>query len=160
MARRTRKFLLDNTTGTAYTNINNVTGAPLSSVAAGIKPKTSRIALSAAGRPVVKLTGNKAVFTRAANLISQIYLEVTDARGARTAIAAPAGGSIDINLRKVDSSNVSSTLGTYSITSGNTSSTYATALNILNTDTVFIDITGIGTIRPGTGLNVVITFYG
>lgn len=160
MTRRTRKFLLDNTTGTAYTNVNNVTGAPLSSVAAGLRPRTSRIAISGAGRPVVKLTGNKAVFTRADILISSIYLEVTDARGTRTAVAAPAGGPIDINLRKVNSQNVSSTLGTYSITSGSLSNTYSTSLNILNTDTVFIDVTSVGTIRPGTGLNVVITFYG
>ena len=160
MTRRTRKFLLDNTTGTAYTNIDNVTGAPLSSVAAGLRPRTSRVAISAAGRPVVKLVGNKAVFTRAAVLISSVYLEVTDAKGARVPLAAPAGGPIDIKLRKVDSLNVPSFLGTYSIASGNTSSTNATSLNILNTDTVFIDVTSVGTIRPGTGLNVVITFYG
>ena len=160
MTRRTRKFLLDNTTGTAYTNISDVTGAPLSSVAAGLRPRTSRIAISGAGRPVAKLTGNKAVFTRAALLISSVYLEVTDARGARTALASPAGGPIDVKLRKIDSLNVSSILETYSITSGNTSSTYSTSLNILNTDTVFIDVTEVGTIRPGTGLNVVITFYG
>ena len=160
MSRRTRKLIVDNNTGTVYTNINSVASAPLSSVAAGLRPRTSRVAISAAGRPVAKLTGNKAVFTRAATLISSIYLEVTDARGTRTAVASPAGGPIDIKLRKINSLNVSSFLGTYSIAAGGTSNTYNESINILNTDTVFIDVTSVGTIRPGTGLNVVITFYG
>lgn len=160
MSRRTRKLIVDNNTGTVYTNVNSVASATLASVAAGLRPKTSRIAISGAGRPVVRLTGNKAVFTRAAILISSIYLEVTDARGTRTAVASPAGGPIDIRLRKVDSQNVSSFLGTYSIIAGGTFNTYATSLNILNTDNVFIDVTNVGTIRPGTGLNIVITFYG
>jgi hypothetical protein len=160
MTRRTRKFIIDNTTGTAYTNVNNVTGATAANIAAGLKPKTSRVALSGAGRPVVKLTGNKAVFTRLPILISSVYLEVTDAKGVRSTVAAPVGGQIDIKLRKIDSQNVSSFLGTYSITSGSAFNTYATSLNILNTDVVFIDVTNVGTIRPGTGLNVVITFYG
>ena len=160
MARRTRKFIFDNTTGTMYSNIDDIADATFANIVGGLRPKTLRVAVSSPGRPVVKQVGTRAVFTRLPVLISSIYLEVTGSRGIIEALAAPVGAGIDVKLRKINSSGVSSFLGTYSLSAGSTSSTTSTTLNILNTDTIFLDVTAVGRIRPGTGLNVIITYYG
>ncbi len=160
MTRRTRKFIVDNATGTVYSNITNPALATSANVSAGVKPKQLKVAISSAGRPVVKANGKKTLFSRKAVTISSVYMEVTAAAGLPASVAAPVGAPIQVKLRKVNSVGVSSFLGTFEIADGGTTSTNSTSYDIISTDVVFADVTGVGTIRPGLGLNIFITYYG
>lgn len=160
MARRTRKFIIDNTTGTVYTNVNDVAAATKANVAAGVVPNILKVSPVRAGRPIAKVVSNKAIIQRKSLVISTVFLQVTDSTGKENAIAAPTGDSITVRLRKVSSNGSTTTLGDYSITSGQTSSSNSVNFSILDTDLVFADIINVGTIRSGLGLNVILTYFG
>ncbi len=159
MARRTRKFILDNATGTVYSNISDPALATSANVSAGVKPMILKVAFSAAGRPVAKANGRKSLFSKKVITISSVSLEVTASGGLPASTAAPVGGPIQVKLRKV-TSGVSSFLGTFEIADGGTTSTTSVTYNILSTDVIFADVTDVGSIRTGLGLNMFITYYG
>lgn len=160
MTRRTRKFLIDNTTGTVYTNVDRSSLATPSNISAGIVPKILKVSPVRAGKPIFKVNSNKALIQNKNVVITNILLQVTNAVGRENVSAAPVGGSITVALRKVASNGTESTLGSYSIADGGTSSTTSINFNILDTDLLFADITSVGTIRSGLGLNIVITYFG
>lgn len=160
MTRRTRKFIIDNTTGTVYSNIDNPVLATKANVSAGLVPKLIKVSPVRAGKPIAKVVSNKALVQKKNVVISNIFLQVTDAGGRENAIAAPAGDSITVRLRKVAADGATTTLGDYSISSGSTSSTNSVNFNILDTDLVFGDIINVGTVRSGLGLNIILTYFG
>jgi hypothetical protein len=61
MTRRTRKFIIDNTTGTVYSNIDNPALATKVNVSAGLVPKIIKVSPVKAGKPIVKVVSNKAI---------------------------------------------------------------------------------------------------
>jgi len=160
MTRRTRKFIIDNTTGTVYSNIDNPALATKVNVSAGLVPKIIKVSPVKAGKPIVKVVSNKAIIQKKNLVITNVFLQVTDAAGKENVIAAPIGSSVTVALRKVALNGTSTTLGSYSIASNSTSSTNSVNFNILDTDLVFADITSVGSVRSGLGLNIVVTYFG
>lgn len=160
MTRRTRKFIFDNTTGTVYSNVDNIALATSANVSAGIVPKILKVSPVRAGKPIAKVVSNKAIVQKKNLVITAAFLQVTDATGKENAIAAPVGDSITVRLRKVSSNGSTTTLGDYSIASGQTSSSNSVNFSILDTDLVFADIINVGTIRSGLGLNIILTYFG
>jgi hypothetical protein len=160
MTRRTRKFLIDNTTGTVYSNVNSVSQASAANISAGISPKILKTTITAPGKNVVIVNGNKPISFGREVIINNIALVVTDKSGVTSSTAAPQGSSITVRLRKVTSAGAVSTLGTYSISSNGTSSSTASSFTIASTDSLFFDVTGIGSTKPGLGLSVTTSFFG
>lgn len=161
MARRTRKFIFDNTTGTVYTNIDNVSNATKANVAGGAVSKLLKVSVAKSGRNVYKVNSGRAAIQKKNLAITSVFLQVTDQTGKESSVAAPVGDNLTIRLRKYNTLNsTTSTLGSYSIASGQTSSTNSVSFNILDTDLVFVDVTNVGSIRTGLGLNVILTYFG
>lgn len=160
MTRRTRKFIIDNTTGTVYSNVTDVANATNANISAGVVPKILKVSPVRAGKPISKVVSNKAIIQRKNLVISTVFLQVTDSTGKENAVAAPTGDSVTVRLRKVSSNGSTTTLGDYSIASGQTSSSNSVNFSILDTDLVFADIINVGTIRSGLGLNILLTYFG
>jgi hypothetical protein len=101
---RVRNFLIDNTTGTIYTNVVNTTTATKDKIAAGSSPKFLKTTISGSGKPTVIVRGNKPIIFGREVLINNISLSVADRRGRATLDASPRGGSdtgITVRVRKV-----------------------------------------------------------
>lgn len=160
MARRTRKFIIDNTTGTVYSNIDNPALATKSNISAGVSPKILKTTISLPGKNVVIVNGNKPITFGREVFINNISLSVVDRLGRVGVTAAPQGGNITVRLRKVNAAGVESTLGSYSIAQNNTTFSGNVSFNIASTDSLFYDVTSIGSSRPGHGLAVTTSFFG
>lgn len=160
MTRRTRKFLVDNTTGTVYSDVSDISSATKSNISAGVSPKILRTAITSPGKNVVIVNGNKPINFGRDVFINNVSLNVFDRLGRIGIAAAPQGSSIIVRLRKVTSTGVESTLGTFSISSGNTASSTAASFSITSSDSLFYDVTSIGSTKPGLGLAVTTTFFG
>lgn len=158
--RRTRVVLVDNTTGTIYTNVTKPSAASKASIIAGAKPSTVKTTVSKAGKSVSIVNSNKPISPRREVLVTFISMEVTASRGLSTSAAAPFGNNLTVRYRKVSSNGTTTTLGTHSITSGNTSYSTSVSYPLTNTDKLFIDVTSIGTTAPGLGLIVYTTYFG
>ena len=160
MTRRTRKFIIDNTTGSIFSNISSSASATKANVAAGVAPKLKKLSTVRGGKSIVKVNGNKALISKKAVLISNVFLQVTNSRGKEDPLAAPVGASVTVRLRKVDTSGIETTIQSFSITSGTTSSNNISNIEISATESLFADVTSIGTTKPGLGLNIFLTYYG
>lgn len=160
MARRTRKFIFDNTTGTVYSNIDNPALAVKSNIAAGVVPKIIKVSVARAGKPVAKVVSTKSLMQKKNVVFTNIFMQVTDSVGKEAPIAAPVGGNLTVRLRKVSANGTSTTLGDYSIENNATSSTNSINFTIADNESVFADVIDIGTIRSGLGLNIILTYFG
>jgi hypothetical protein len=158
--RRLRSILIDNITGTIYTNITKPSLATASSVAAGAKPSTIKVSVSRAGRPAQIVNSNKPIRPRRDIVITNVSMDVTGGRGLTSATASPQGGDLTVRYRKVSSNGTETILGTHSIVSGNTTSSDSVSYSMNSTDQLFIDVISVGTLRPGLGLTVYTTYFG
>lgn len=160
MARRTRKFLIDNTTGTVYSNIDNTANATPSNISAGVSPKILKTTITSPGKNVVVVNGNKPINFGRNILINGVSLAVLDRLGRIGVTAAPTGSGITVRLRKVTAAGAESTLGTFSLGAGTTASSTSVSFNITSTDSLFYDVTATGSLKPGHGLTVTTSFFG
>lgn len=160
MTRRTRNFLIDNTTGTVYSGVSSSATATQDKIAAGIKPTFAKTIISKSGSKVVRVTSNKPIIFGREVLITSIRLSVADKKGKLVISAAPQGNDIVVRLRKVNSSNVETIIGTYSITQNTTSSQNGVSISVAATDSLFYDVIEIGTTKPGLGLSVTTGYFG
>lgn len=160
MVSRLRSILVDNTTGTIYTGTSTTVSASKDKIAAGVFPKILKTSIVAPGRPVVIVNGNKPIKFARDVLITNISMAVTNTSGKTVIAASPQGASLTIRIRKVNSSNEETTLGSYSITSNSTTSTNTVSFNLLSTDSIFFDVTSIGSTKPGLGLFINTSYFG
>ena len=160
MTRRTRKFIIDNTTGTVYSNVTDVANATNANISAGVSPKILKTTITSPGKNIVVVNGNKPINFGRNVLINNISLSVVDRLGRIGVTAAPTGSGITVRLRKVTAAGAESTLGTFSLNTGNTSSSTSVSFSITSTDSLFYDVTAIGSSKPGHGLTVTTSFFG
>lgn len=160
MTRRTRKFIIDNTTGTVYSNVTDVANATNANISAGVSPKILKTAITGPGRNIVIVNGNKPITFGRNVLINNISLTVLDRSGRIGITAAPTGSNITVRLRKVTAAGAESTLGTFSLNTGSTTSSTSVSFSITATDSLFYDVTAIGSSKPGHGLTVTTSFFG
>lgn len=160
MTRRTRKFIIDNTTGTVYSNVTDVANATNANISAGVSPKILKTTITSPGKNIVVVNGNKPINFGRNVLINNISLSVVDRSGRIGVTAAPTGSGITVRLRKVTAAGAESTLGTFSLNTGNTSSSTSVSFSITSTDSLFYDVTAIGSSKPGHGLTVTTSFFG
>jgi hypothetical protein len=160
MTLRTRNLLIDNTTGTIYTNLTNTAAATKDKIAAGVFPKIHKVTITGPGKNVVVVTANRPVNFGREVLINNVSMSVADSRGRVLAAAAPQGNPITVRLRKRTSAGVESTLGTYSIAQNTTTFSSNVSFSIASTDSLFVDVTATGSTKPGLGLSVTISFFG
>lgn len=160
MTRRTRKFIIDNTTGTVYSNVTDVANATNANISAGVSPKILKTTITTPGKNVVIVNGNKPITFGRSILINNISLTVLDKRGRIGVTAAPTGSGITVRLRKVTAAGAESTLGTFSLGTGTTASSTSVSFAITSTDSLFYDVTAIGSSKPGHGLTVTTSFFG
>jgi hypothetical protein len=160
MARRTRKFIIDNTTGTVYSNVTDVANATNANISAGVSPKILKTTITSPGKNIVVVNGNKPINFGRNVLINNISLSVVDRSGRIGVTAAPTGSGITVRLRKVTAAGAESTLGTFSLNTGTTSSSTSVSFSITSTDSLFYDVTAIGSSKPGHGLTVTTSFFG
>jgi hypothetical protein len=160
MTRRTRKFIIDNTTGTVYSNVTDVANATNANISAGVSPKILKTTITSPGKNIVVVNANKPINFGRNVLINNVSLSVLDRSGRIGVTAAPTGSGITVRLRKVTAAGAESTLGTFSLGTGTTASSTSVSFAITSTDSLFYDVTAIGSSKPGHGLTVTTSFFG
>lgn len=160
MTRRTRKFIIDNTTGTVYSNVTDVANATNANISAGVSPKILKTTITSPGKNIVVVNGNKPINFGRNVLINNVSLSVLDRSGRIGVTAAPTGSGITVRLRKVTAAGAESTLGTFSLGTGTTASSTSVSFAITSTDSLFYDVTAIGSSKPGHGLTITTSFFG
>lgn len=153
MTRRTRTFLLDNTLGKIFTNVQSITDAGADKLIAGTKLLVKRVSAGAKVQaiPTINLGGGMGILLSPnAALLTQVELRLT---------TTTAGQSLIIELRKGVSLADSVGLGTFELDIGVRSAVYAVAHQIQPSEYLYVNIIQSGSVRRGAGLSVQLSYY-
>lgn len=154
MTRRTRSFLVDNTLGKVFTGVTTIVEGSPDKLIAGTKLLTRTLASSAFVEivPVKNLGPNAKGMYLSANgaLVTRIDLSV-----ATTASIQP----IIIVARKGTSYATSTIVGTYSLSPRINTTGYITEIQLNSTESLFFDVTQVGSLIRGKGLTIRVSYY-
>ena len=152
MARRTRSILVDNTLGKIFTNTDVVTTTDASKLIAGTKIQSSTISASSKTTAIVAKNIGTGVGIPFANngLITNVTLSAT---------SACAGQSIIVAIKVGSTYNTSTTATTVSLPVNSYSASTAASVSVQAGQNVYLDITQVGTTKPGVGLSVRLDYY-
>jgi hypothetical protein len=147
---RTRSVLIDNTLGRIFRGVTSVVAATPANLIAGSKIETTSIA---AGRRITtrvtnNLAGASGIFFPGGALINSVVL---------TAAAAPAGTPIVLHVKTGTNYSTASDVAEYQLSS--TTATFSTLITVPAGNSVFFDITQVGSVRPGAGFGVRINYF-
>ena len=158
---RNRKMLLDVQSGVIYTNTDTLGNAVIDDVIAKTSRRSLPIVIKTPGTPVQLVTGTLGWAINANTRVTGVRMDCmkTSPLNSNSSVA-PNGGNLNIAIRKVSSNAVSSTLGTFSITSGSITSYSDVDYSLVTDDSIYVDVTGVGTLNPGNGLKVTLFYYG
>lgn len=153
---RVRSVLVDNTIGRIFRNTPTVTQATAVNIIAGSKIETRSLSTSA--RTVLKVQNNivpRGILFVGGGVVTQVIMFLS---------AAPRGGTATIQIRKGLTYANSVVVGEASITdivpvSTNVTQTVNLSFNVDPGESVFCDVTSVGSISPGSGLRVTLGFY-
>jgi hypothetical protein len=158
---RNRNILLDVQNGVIYSNTDTIADATLDNVIAKTSRRAIPIVIKTPGTPVQLVSGTLGWGINANTRVTGVRMDCmkTDPSVANSSVA-PNGGNLNIAIRKISSDAVSSILGTFSIVSGSITSYSDVSYNLVTNDSIYVDVTGVGTLNPGNGLKVTLFYYG
>lgn len=161
MSIRVRNTLIDNTVGTLYSGIITTDLAVANNTLATIAAKNIPFQIKAPGATVTTVTDTIGWTVNSPTIVSQVKMDMMKV-SATTAnsVVAPSGSSIITSIRKVSNTGTTTVLGTTNVASGSISSTTAVNYSLNTYDTVYIDVTQVGSTFAGSGLRVTLSFYG
>lgn len=153
MTKRTRSVIIDNTSGKIFKDVADPTSANASNLIA-----TSRVqqaAFTAPGTTICKVVSNIGITGLGLQfpttiIINNVRLTVT---------VPPVGASIQVKLKQGSSYETATNIGTYEIASTSNGSTTAINVTVASGNKIYGDILQVGSIRPGSGLSILITYY-
>ena len=161
MSTRTRNTLIDNTVGTLYSGVVTTDLVAANNYLAAVTARNVPFQVKPPGSTVSVVTDTIGWTVNSPTIVSQVKMDMmkVSATTANSAVA-PSGSSLITSIRKVSNTGVSTTLGTTSIASGGITSTTAVNYSLNTYDTVYVDVTQVGSNNPGSGLRVTLSFYG
>lgn len=153
MTRRTRSFLIDNTVGKIFTNVQTTSGAGADKLIAGTKLLVRTIAAAARIQavPTLNLGGGLGILLSPNNaILTRIDI------GAAT---APGGQPLIISARIGTSFASSVEFGTYELPMNIKSAGYVVAKQFQPGEYLYVNILQTGTTRRAAGLSVRFSYY-
>jgi hypothetical protein len=149
---RTRSVIIDNTLGRIFRNTPSVSQATAANLIAGSKIESTSFA---AGKKVVARVLNnigtgKGLFFPSGGLITSVQL---------TAATAAFGSLLTLRLRVGVDYDSSISIQEYQMPNFTKSATFSAAITVPIGQSVFFDITQVGSIKPGQGVGARLSFY-
>jgi hypothetical protein len=153
MTRRSRSVLIDATLGKIFINTDSVQSADPSKLIAGTKLLNSII--SSKPNNVVKITNNLSATPAgirfpSGGLVTNFIL---------SAAVAPVGRSIMLRIKVGTSYETSVLLDSRELESGVRLKAIPVSWTVPTGQSLYVDITQVGNIKPGSGLNVQFNYY-
>lgn len=150
---RTRSLLIDNTLGKIFTNTSNVGTANASNLIAGTKlvsasiiakrTSTAKIANNLSGNP----QGLRFV---SGGLVTSVIL---------SAATAPSGSNIAFTFKVGTTYETATIIDTNELNAATVLKTTSVNWTIPASNSIYVDITQVGNVKPGTGVGVQFTYY-
>jgi hypothetical protein len=152
MTRRTRSILVDSTTGKIFTNVTATGDANSSNLIAGTLQKSGGFSIpnSQSARITNNLGGKNGFNFSTAGVVTEVSIN---------SVIAPKGTGIQINLKRGTTYATSTVVGTYTLAELQTTSTTVTSITVASGDSLYVDITSVGTVVAGTGVSVKFKYY-
>lgn len=149
---RVRNFLIDNTIGKVFTNVQNVSAANASNIIAGTKLQSKIISSTASTvMRITKMLGNTGIYFPSDSLVTTAVIKLSKA-------ATASGTSIGI---KVGTSYTTATLiNTTSISANAANTTITLNSTVPAGQYMYIDILSVPSAGAGLGFNITVNFYG
>ena len=144
--------MVDNTLGKIFTNTDVVTTSDSSKLIAGTKLLTTTVgaAYQVTAFVIRNLGGGSGIPFASQGLIINATV---------TMFSAPIGQAVKVDIKVGSTYATSSVVSTLTLSAGTTSSSTSLSINIQAGQFVFLDITQVGNIRPGSGLAVKLNYY-
>jgi len=153
MTRRTRAVLIDNISGKIYSNVSTVISADKSKLIASTQSRQAGFVSSNSTTCRVTnnigLSGTGLTFP-VESLIDTITLKVS---------VQSDGSDIIVVIKSGSTYTTSSIVSTCTLPAGQTSLITTVSILVPATNSIFADVTQVGTTRAGAGLNVQFTYY-
>jgi hypothetical protein len=159
---RRRSFIIDNTQGKVFYNTTNSISFTADLVAASVAVKSQPIFVKPPGYSVSTVnaiygwtaTGNTVLTTIKMDCIS------TNPAVIPNSTVGPTGQNLVIGMRKISSTGTYTSLGSFNIPAGSYTSNTTVNYYINTGDSIYIDVTQVGSGNPGQGLKVTLYYYG
>jgi hypothetical protein len=149
---RTRSVLVDNTLGRIFRGVSSVGAASAENLIAGSKIESSSFA--AGSKVVARVLNNigtgKGIFFPGGALITSLTL---------TAATAASGTPLIVRMRIGADYASSVEIDQYQLPNLSRSATFSASVTVPVGQSVFFDITQVGSIRPGAGVGARLSFY-
>lgn len=151
--RRTRSMLVDASIGKIFTNTNEKTPTDPSKLIAGTKLQSTSIAANK--KIVARITNNLSGTPTGLRFVSGALITSV----AVSAALAPTGSGIGFTFKVGTSYETATTLGTDELPAIGTRKVTTTSWTIPAGSSVYVDITQVGSTRPGNGVGVQFNYY-
>lgn len=161
MTRRIRSMLLDVGLGKIFTGAIASSSATAANLIAGstIKSIQRNFGSSATTAKVTSNVVTSTLFSSNALITSVLVKINTSGVGSGAAYYQPAGSSIIVTLKTGLTYATSTSVGTVSLPALTTSATTVTSISIVANNTLYWDITQVGSTKPGIGLSITPFYY-
>lgn len=153
MTKRTRSVIIDNTSGKIFKDVADSSLATPSNIIAG--PRVRQAAFTAPGTALVKIVNNIGI----TGLGLQFPTNIVVTGVTLTVTVDPIGSAIQVRLKQGTTYNTASVMGTYQISAGTSTSINPVNVSVASGNKIYADILQVGSVRPGAGLSVIVTYY-
>jgi hypothetical protein len=154
MAQRTRSILIDNTLGKIFTGVDTVANALANNLIAGTQVASKGVSSPSTTTVTVtkNLGGGSGIYFPHLGIITSVVM---------TAATASTGTAIVIALKKSSTSDYNSAtqVATFTLPAGSKISTTSCSLTFAAGSYYFVDVTQVGSTKPGNGLSVQFQHY-
>jgi len=159
---RIRNFIIDNNTGYIFSNTTSSYGYSPSNIVAYPELKSQPVFIKPPGYIVQIVSAVYGWTLPGPAFIPTIQLTCVKTNPATISdsAVAPIGSSLNVNIRKVTSLGATSNVATVSLSSGSANANTLVNLLINTGDTLYADVTQIGSSSPGSGLRLTYYYYG
>lgn len=153
---RVRSVLVDNTIGSIFKNVSTVSQATAANVIAGTKLSTKSISTTATTNIVVRNNVNgKGLYFISEAVVTKLILFVA---------TVPRGADVVVRVRKGSTYATSTVVDSYSIshlsvTKKNLTQEYNISATLSAGESLYFDVTSVGSLSPGAGLRITAGFY-
>lgn len=149
--RRTRSFLVDNTTSRIFTGVSEVKDAGSDKVMAGVKQQSKSFYSKKVVSVVQRLNApGQGLYLAASGLVTQVVL---------SAYVPPRGQAIIVRLRKGLTYDTSTVVGDYSLPPLQSTQSVTVSSAFSNGEQYFFDVIQSGSILRGSGLAVRLNYF-
>lgn len=160
---RIRGILIDNTFSKMFSNIDATVNATAQQLIAGSIARAAYTSIKQPGYPISVVTSiQPAQYFPNPGIITSASYSFRAQYSSQSALQAiiPQGRDVWVVLRKVSSAGATANLGQFILSKGTSTGTINTGTIVISTgDTIYWDVTQVGTTQPGQGLLITTNYY-